>query len=255
MNQETPIHPADTSAVVIVAATSSRPRHPTPAGRASRGRRALEERFNLAAGQSADPVETLRLNCEAYVRYLNEHPVYFRIFHTTTSTGRLIKAIPGSRFWSMLAYHQSHVQWIGCSLHDLIQPSFSFLVGVALQFSLASRIARGQSQGWMILHALWRSLLLILLGVFLRSIGQPQTYWTFEDTLTQIGLGYFFLFLLGLRPATVFLTALAGYQAKTRGLSWVWFWLATGQHSHFIQVRPPTLITLRLAWQMTGRIC
>jgi heparan-alpha-glucosaminide N-acetyltransferase len=52
----------------------------------------------------------------------------------------------------------------------------------------------------MILHALWRSLLLNLLGVFLRSTGRSLTNWTFEDTLSQIGLGYPFLFLLGLRP-------------------------------------------------------
>lgn len=111
------------------------------------------------------------------------------------------RARPDSGFWRFLASQQTHSEWIGCSLHDLIQPSFSFLVGVALPFSLASRAARGQSSGLMTLHALWRSLLLILLGVFLRSVGQPQTYWTFEDTLTQIGLGYFFLFLLGLRSS------------------------------------------------------
>jgi predicted acyltransferase len=52
----------------------------------------------------------------------------------------------------------------------------------------------------MTLHALWRALVLVLLGVFLRSIGRPQTYWTFEDTLSQIGLGYGLLFLLGFRP-------------------------------------------------------
>ena len=46
------------------------------------------------------------------------------------------KAMPESGFWNFLAHHQSHVQWIGCSLHDLIQPSFSFLVGAALPFSL-----------------------------------------------------------------------------------------------------------------------
>jgi predicted acyltransferase len=40
-------------------------------------------------------------------------------------------------------------------------------------------------------------LALVLLGVGLRSIGHSQTNWTFEDTLTQIGLGYPFLFLLG----------------------------------------------------------
>jgi predicted acyltransferase len=109
------------------------------------------------------------------------------------------------------------VDWIGCSLHDLIQPSFSFLVGVALPFSLASRAARGQSRTRMTLHAAWRALVLILLGVFLRSIGAHQTYWTFEDTLSQIGLGYVALFLLGIRPAREQWVALglilAGYWA------------------------------------------
>src|SRR6266542_1555686 len=99
-------------------------------------------------------------------------------------------ARPDSAFWRFLCHHQSHSQWVGCSLHDLIQPSFSFLVGVALPYSIASRLARGQSRLTMAGHALWRALLLILLGVFLRSVGRAHTNWTFEDTLTQIGLGY-----------------------------------------------------------------
>jgi predicted acyltransferase len=83
----------------------------------------------------------------------------------------------------------------------MIQPSFSFLVGAALPFSIASRSARGQSRRRMIAHAVGRAVVLVLLGIWLRSVGKPQTYFTFEDTLTQIGLGYVFLFLLGLRPA------------------------------------------------------
>lgn len=113
---------------------------------------------------------------------------------------RVARAVPESGFWKFLAYHQTHVEWIGCSLHDLIQPSFSFLVGVALPFSIGNRIARGQSKSHLIGHAAWRALVLILLGVFLRSIGHSQTYWTFEDTLSQIGLGYLALFVLGFRP-------------------------------------------------------
>jgi predicted acyltransferase len=64
-------------------------------------------------------------------------------------------------------------------------------------------------------HALWRALLLIALGIFLRSLGSPQTNFTFEDTLTQIGLGYAFLFLLGFRSPrwqwTALAVILAGY--------------------------------------------
>ncbi len=111
----------------------------------------------------------------------------------------IARANPGNWFWAVLGYNQSHVEWAGCSLHDLIQPSFSFLVGVALPYSIASRLRRGGTFGKMFAHAVWRSILLIALGIFLRSIDKHQTYFTFEDTLTQIGLGYAFLFLLGFR--------------------------------------------------------
>ncbi|HZU24579.1 MAG TPA: DUF5009 domain-containing protein [Bryobacteraceae bacterium] len=112
---------------------------------------------------------------------------------------RVAHSFPGNWFWSVLAFNQTHVEWSGCSLHDMIQPSFSFLVGVALPYSIASRLRRGATFGRMFGHAVWRSLLLIALGIFLRSMSSTQTYFTFEDTLTQIGLGYPFLFLLGFR--------------------------------------------------------
>ena len=110
---------------------------------------------------------------------------------------QVAQAYPDSTFWKFLSYNQSHVDWVGCSLHDTIQPGFSFLVGVALPYSIASRTAKGKSFGSQFAHSIWRALVLIFLGIFLRSMYQPQTYFTFEDTLTQIGLGYVFLFLLG----------------------------------------------------------
>jgi heparan-alpha-glucosaminide N-acetyltransferase len=131
---------------------------------------------------------------------------------------RVSRALPESWFWGFLSHHQSHVEWIGCSLHDLIQPSFSFAVGVALPFSLAARTARGQSQKQMIIHAFTRAVILICLGVFLRSVNRPMTYFTFEDTLTQIGLGYGFLFLLGMRSMRAQWIAL--------GVILVGYWLA-----------------------------
>ncbi|HEY2018883.1 MAG TPA: DUF5009 domain-containing protein [Bryobacteraceae bacterium] len=113
---------------------------------------------------------------------------------------RVAHAFPGNVFWSFLAYHQTHVDWAGCSLHDTIQPGFSFLVGVALPYSIASRMAKGATFRNLFLHALWRSFLLAALGIFLRSMHSTQTYFTMEDTLTQIGFGYPFLFLLGFKP-------------------------------------------------------
>ena len=106
------------------------------------------------------------------------------------------RAFPDSLFWRVLAFNQTHVEWSGMGLHDMIQPSFTFLVGVALPYSIASRFRKGESFARQLGHALWRSLLLIVIGIFLRSIGRPITYFTFEDTLTQIGLGYTFAFLL-----------------------------------------------------------
>jgi predicted acyltransferase len=122
--------------------------------------------------------------------------VMFLMMAEVLELRHVAEKLPGQRVWELLRYHQSHVEWVGCSLHDLIQPSFSFLVGAALPISLANRLAKGQSKAWMTAHALWRSLVLVFLGVFLRSRYQSQTNFTFEDTLSQIGLGYTFLFVL-----------------------------------------------------------
>lgn len=144
--------------------------------------------------------------------------VMFLMMAEVLHLARVARAHPESSFWAWMAWGQTHVDWFGCSLHDLIQPSFSFLVGVALPYSIASRLARGESTAKMYGHAAWRALALILLGVFLRSVGKPQTNWTFEDTLSQIGLGYLILFWLGFRSLRVQWIAL--------GLILAGYWLA-----------------------------
>ena len=108
----------------------------------------------------------------------------------------LAKSYPGSTWAQWLRFHTTHVEWIGVSLHDMIQPSFSFLVGVSLPFSIMARRSRGESFSSTLWHAAWRSVILVGLGILLRSLGKPHTNFTFDDTLTQIGLGYFALFLL-----------------------------------------------------------
>lgn len=112
----------------------------------------------------------------------------------------LAEALPGNPIFEWLRFHTTHVAWEGCSLHDMIQPAFTFLVGVSMPFSIASRLGRGDSKVRLLLHAAWRAFLLIAIGIVLRSLGREQTFFTFEDTLTQIGLGYFFVFLIAMGP-------------------------------------------------------
>ena len=73
--------------------------------------------------------------------------VMFLMMAEVLQLARVSQAFPGSHFWSFLAYHQTHTDWAGCSLHDTIQPGFSFLVGVALPYSIASRLAKGGAFG------------------------------------------------------------------------------------------------------------
>ena len=134
------------------------------------------------------------------------------------SFAEVARAYPGSFFWRILAYNQTHVEWAGLGLHDTIQPGFTFLVGVALPYSLASRTRKGQSFAKQLLHTILRSLILIALGIFLRSLHSTQTYYTFEDTLTQIGLGYTFAFLLSRSKAS--------WQWTAIGVILFGYWLA-----------------------------
>lgn len=110
---------------------------------------------------------------------------------------KTMRQFPDSALARFVEFQTSHVGWTGWSLWDLIQPSFMFMVGVALPWSIANRLDRGEKPTHLWLHALWRSLLLVALGIFLRSTHRPQTNFTFEDVLTQIGLGFPILFALG----------------------------------------------------------
>ena len=64
-----------------------------------------------------------------------------------------------------------------------------------MAYSYAKRFRLGHAYGKMFWHALWRSVILILLGIFLISDSRSSTRWSLMNVLTQIGLGYTFLFL------------------------------------------------------------
>ena len=126
----------------------------------------------------------------AISRVYDKHPSIISRFDDTPW------GVAWDALWKTLGEQLSHVEWTGCTAWDLIQPSFTFIVGAALPFSLARRQSRGDSAWEWLGHVLVRSIALILLGIFLRSRGARMTNFTFEDTLTQIGLGYTFVALL-----------------------------------------------------------
>src|SRR5690242_722787 len=138
-----------------------------------------------SAGTAPEPATGRNLALDAYRGF-----VMLLMMGEVLQLARVAAAYPSSVFWKALAFNQTHVEWFGCSLHDTIQPGFSFLVGAALPYSIASRMAKGASFENLFRHALWRAFALAALGVFLRSMDHRMTYFTFEDTLSQIGFGY-----------------------------------------------------------------
>jgi predicted acyltransferase len=106
------------------------------------------------------------------------------------------KQFPDSPVWQFLGFNTDHVPWVGWSLWDLIQPSFMFMVGVAMPYSIASRRARGDSEAKIFAHVLYRAVFLVLLAIFLTSNWSTHTQFLFTNVLAQIGLGYAFLYLL-----------------------------------------------------------
>src|SRR5260370_31142500 len=59
--------------------------------------------------------------------------------------------------WAWLASQVDHAAWEGCTFWDLIQPAFTFMVGVAMPFAVARRIANADGLSDLLLPGAWRS--------------------------------------------------------------------------------------------------
>jgi heparan-alpha-glucosaminide N-acetyltransferase len=67
------------------------------------------------------------------------------IMFILVSNGLGISALAVYPDWQWLAAQFEHSDWTGITFWDLIQPAFTFMVGVAMPFSLARRQAQGAS--------------------------------------------------------------------------------------------------------------
>ncbi len=104
-----------------------------------------------------------------------------------------LKNLPG---WQWLAVQNDHVAWEGCVYWDLIQPSFMFMVGVAMPFALARRVAEGHSWERRFAHVLLRAFNLLLIGILLDHVGQDKIQIGFIRVLQQIAIGYVLAFFV-----------------------------------------------------------
>ena len=86
-------------------------------------------------------------------------------FRGATIASMILVNNPGS--WGAIYPQLDHAKWNGWTFTDWIFPFFLWIVGVAMTFSTAKRIARGDSKKSCLLHAFRRFALLILLGLFL----------------------------------------------------------------------------------------
>ncbi len=121
--------------------------------------------------------------------------------------------------WEWLAAQVDHVPWEGCVFWDLIQPAFTFMVGMAMPFAFAKRKAEGASDGTVFRHVAWRAFMLIVLSNIFSNWGPADRQLRLQliNVLSQIAFGYlicFFLIRLRFRSQVIAGAAmLAGFWA------------------------------------------
>lgn len=154
------------------------------------------------------------------------------IMFILVSNGLGISALAVYPDWQWLAAQFEHSEWTGITFWDLIQPAFTFMVGVAMPFSLARRQAEGASFADLARHVFWRALLLVALSNLFSNFGEDHLQLQLINVLSQIAFGYVICFLiLRLRPAWQVVAAVL-----LLGVQWGLFALFPGPQGPFSQV-------------------
>lgn len=103
----------------------------------------------------------------------------------------------GASWMNPIVEQMEHVRWNGFHFYDLIFPLFMFISGVAIPFSLVSKLEKKVPRSSLAKKAVGRGLILVLLGwfyngVFSNGFENPRLL----SVLGQIGLGYMFAALI-----------------------------------------------------------
>ena len=100
--------------------------------------------------------------------------------------------------WAWLAAQVDHAPWQGCTFWDLIQPAFTFMVGVAMPFAFARRMSQGATNWGVFRHVAYRSFMLIVLSNIYSNWDSSQSHLALQliNVLCQIAFGYMICFLI-----------------------------------------------------------
>lgn len=151
----------------------------------------------MIEGTQVAPLQYRLSSIDAYRGF-----VMFLLLAEALQLCNVAAAVPESTFWQFLCRQQSHAEWVGANLHDLIMPSFCFLVGVSLPFSITRRLAQGARQRDLWRHAVTRSIALMGLGLAIAALhAREMIVYPFDWILPQIGLAYPALFWLAFKPS------------------------------------------------------
>ncbi|MEX0680981.1 MAG: DUF5009 domain-containing protein [Balneolales bacterium] len=109
----------------------------------------------------------------------------------------LIISLAGRTEWrwlELLAEQMYHPEWVGFTFYDLIFPLFMFIVGVAIPYSLISKMEKGVSRIVLLQRIFRRAVFLVLLGIIYKNNPLPATLAEvrFVSILGQIGVSYMF---------------------------------------------------------------
>ena len=105
-----------------------------------------------------------------------------------------------------------HSAWNGCTPTDLVFPTFLFLVGIAIVFSTASRISRGETKAVLVMHAFRRAAIIFVLSLIVHGFPDyPVATMRVYGVLQRIAICYLLATLLYLWDRRV--ATLAGVAA------------------------------------------
>ncbi len=102
-----------------------------------------------------------------------------------------------------LSHRLHHPEWDGFEPYDLIFPLFLFIAGVSTVYSVANRLAKGDSRACLHRHFVQRGLVLVVLGILYnglltRDLASTEGWgeMRYASVLGRIGLAYMFAALI-----------------------------------------------------------